>query len=198
MRRYILGGIAIVLIFAIAVYIFFYADFEIIMYRINEYRLERVYGIAEGETLDLELYGIFEVDTSGLRNEIGIVEGTPFTYFYQPHSLDSWKRHGNYGERNFDFSELNFDENYFQDRYLAISFGREIAEIRRVGGLIYGAMLVAVTFAEEYQGDVMFLYLMDEIPFRIHMGHEYFIMDGTERIFIGHSERALNEYIPFP
>jgi len=195
-RKYILGGIAIVLLITI-IYILLFTDFIFIAsYRIEARRIEKMYNISEGEVLNLQFYGVFEVDTSGLREQARIVEGTPFTRFFQMHSLNSWKNDGNYGERYFDFSELNFDENDFQDRFLAISFGREISEIRRAGIFHHGALQVAVTFAEEYQGDAMFVYLMDEVPFRLQMGHEYYIMDGMERVFIGHSERALNEHIP--
>jgi len=195
-RKYILGGIAVVLMIPVTIYVLFYANIEYLIYRIDEYRYERMYNIAEGEIINLQLYGIFEVDTIGLRKEVGVVEGVPFTYFFQPHTLNSWKSHSNYGERHFDFSELDFDETDFQDRFLAISFGREIAEIRRAGSFYFGLLNVAVTFAEEYEGDVMFLYTMDkvELPFCGAEYIEFYVMDGDERVFIGKSVISLNQW----
>jgi hypothetical protein len=199
MRKYVIGGlILLVMVIVLLALDIFYFDYLEIPDRIIDYRTERfflrMYGIRDGDLIDLQLYERYDVDTSGLRNDLRIVEGTPFTYFLQMRRIDHWKRDERFGEANFYFPGFDYEANYFQGNYLVISFGREIVEIRRTGLIHYGEFPVTVTFAEEYQGDVMFLYLMDEVPFRLGTAHQFYIMDGAERVFLEMGMHSLNEW----
>ncbi|MCL2049211.1 MAG: hypothetical protein FWG87_10855 [Defluviitaleaceae bacterium] len=160
---------------------------------IDIYRTERLFnktfGIYDGDLIDIRLYGKYEVDTSGIREANSIVGGTPFTYFFQARRANAW----NYGDLHF--IELDSELEEFQNKYFAVSFGREIEEIRRTGKNYYFYFNVAVTFAEEYQGDVMFIYLMDELHFYLETACEYYIMNGSERVYVGTTSYDLNERI---
>jgi hypothetical protein len=157
-----------------------------------ERRLDEIvqrYNLVEGEPIDLQLYDVYEVDTSGLRR--GVDESRPFTFAVQlshpTHS--SWNRQININTLNevpieYDDFDFNFD-NYPDNRFV-VSFGREIVDIRiRELHHEIGIRPVDITFAEECQGDKMFLYLMGN--FSIHHpveGGSIFIMEGTERILL--------------
>ena len=58
---------------------------------------------------------------------------------------------------------------------------------------------VAITFAEEYQDGVMFIYVMDRIRFPFAgVSSEFYIMEGSERVFMGSFIYDLMELHPTP
>ena len=135
-----------------------------------------------GDLIYFRLYEKYEVDTSGLREIFRITEGTPFVYFLQVHNLDALRSRGDFTRSNFGFPNFDFESNYYQDNYLAISFGREVIEIKN-RTVHYGRVSAAITFAEEYHDDMMFLYIMDKVPLRLGMGDEYYFMEEGERVY---------------
>jgi len=150
-------------------------------------------GIEESSLINFHLYKSYAVDTSGFRKYFKVVEGTPLTLFFQVYTLDIWKEHSDFCEENFEFPEFDFEFDDYPDHYLAVSFGREVIEIKQIGETDYGDVETAITFAEEYHGDVMFLYIMDKIPLRLGMGSEFYLMNGSEKVFKGYSDIYLNE-----
>ncbi|MCL2049207.1 MAG: hypothetical protein FWG87_10835 [Defluviitaleaceae bacterium] len=198
MRNVFLVGVTIVFVAIATDIIFLESRYFYIPDMIADYATERLfykmYGIKDGDLIDIQLYGKYEVDTSGLRKANRIAEGTSFTHFFQRRSIRGWRASESYGMPNFHFPFFDSEPEEFRYKYFAVSFGREIAEIRRVGKIHHDEFEVAVTFAEEYQGDVMFLYLMDEIPIWFEMAREYYIMNGSKRVYIGDTSYDLNEF----
>jgi hypothetical protein len=201
MRKFIVIGVISVIGIALLVLDILYYDNLEIPYRIERIRDEisakQTYGVRNRGLIDFQLHERYEVDTSGYRRGLNVVDGTPFTHFFQVRNLAGWKFQIEELQQlypNFpDLTEMVSETDDFQGRYLAISFGREIVEIRRSGWLHYEEFPVAVTFSEEHHGDVMFLYLMDEMPFRLRTAHEFYIMNGSKRIFIEDGLSSLNQ-----
>lgn len=159
-----------------------------------------VANIPDGSQINFQLYKSYEVDTSGLRKKFLVVEGTPFVYFVQVYRLDSWKEMGEFWETNFQFPEFDFDSDDFQDKHLVMSFGREVLEIEKIGSHSHGdseEIEAAITFGEEYHDQTMYLYIMDKIHLYMGLGSEFYIMDGSEKIFQGYSIHDLNESYPY-
>ena len=150
-------------------------------------------GAEESSSINFYLYKSYEVDTSGFRRRFKVVEETPFTMFMQVYNLNTWKNHGCFWDAKFEFPEFDFQSDDYQDKYLVVSFGREVVEMNKIEETYYGYIDAAITFAEEYHGDVMFLYIMDKIPLRNGLGSEFYIMNGTEKVFKGYSDMYLNE-----
>ena len=155
-----------------------------------------------GETLNddnsicFQLFKSYEVDTSGLRKRFKVVEGTPFVYFSQMYGYNSWEGILNsLNNIRIEYNDFDFNFDDFPDNYFIVTFGRELIDIQRVGEIHYGQTFVSVTFDEEYHGDTMFIYLMDKILFHVGSAHEYYIMNGEEKVFLGHGLSDLNDTI---
>jgi hypothetical protein len=192
----IIGIILIIFNVLIVVDVIYFGYMEI-PYELDALRTERIfreiYGIRDGDLIDFQFYGRHEIDMSRLREYSNVVDGTPFTDFSQIRCIEEWEANYPYGERYVVFPDIEPD--VFQSGYVVISYGREIVEMRRNGRIHFEEFPVSVTFSEEHYGDVMFVYLMDEVPFRLGVGRGYYIMEGSERVYIGHGGN-LNERNP--
>jgi len=69
MLKFISCGIVLLLIVVISGYVFFN-------------NRARIYVFNEGDLIDFRFHSRHDVDTSGLRGEYKIVEGTPFTQIF--------------------------------------------------------------------------------------------------------------------
>jgi len=155
---------------------------------------EEIYGLSKGDSIDFQFHSRYEVDTSGLRERFGVVEGTQFTFIVQLGCVITWN--GMLNSLNnvrieYDDYDFNFDD--YPDKFLIITFGRELHEIQFIDMYASVSILSDITFAEEYHGDVMFLYTMDAITLRMNKGGGYYIMSGEEKVFIGNNISDLNE-----
>jgi hypothetical protein len=109
--------------------------------------------IHKGDLINFQLYKTYEVDTSGFYERFHIVEGTPFTDFVQAYNLDRLRKIGNYREV---YSKLpafdDVDPNDYQDKFLAVSFGRKVVEMEVIKEAVPPSKSVeaAITFSEEY------------------------------------------------
>ena len=167
---------------------------------------EEIASIPDGSPIDFQLYDTYKVDASALRERLHVVEGTPFTYFIQIYSLDSWKQMSEFQDIHFDFSQVDFGPDDFQDKYFVASFGREVVEIQKLR-MAYDyldldedentTIEAAVTFGEEYYDQTMFLYVMDRIHLLEGMANECYIMDGSEKVFKAYDILDFNEHIPW-
>ena len=159
---------------------------------------ETIFNVRDGDMIDFQLHSKREVDTSGMRGRFRIVEGTPFTWFVQIGSLPAWNGLLNsFTDVRIEYDEFDFNFEDYPAYNLVVTFGRELLEMRNIGFNPQGYNIkVAITFAEEYQGDIMFLYLMDNIPISLASASEYYILRDSETVFIGNSKRVLNEHIP--
>ena len=134
--------------------------------------------------INFYLHKSYEVDTSEIRTN-----DKPFTQFELVYNLNTWKQKGQF--KNFAFPDFDFSTDDFQDKYLAISFGREVLEMEIIGEN-NNQKEVAITYAEEYRSNTMFLYIMDKISIRNDEGSKFYIMNGTEKVFVGNSELDFN------
>ena len=137
----------------------------------------------------------YTVDTSSLRESLGVLCKSQFVFFMQVTRLDNIRSMGELAQRDFEFPDIDFELDDYREKYFAVSFGREVVEMEAIGLHPHrGEMLAAITFAEEYNEDVMFLYIMDKISLRLRSGSEFYYLEGSERVFKGTSDLDLFEW----
>jgi len=158
----------------------------------DNFKSERPVNIQKGSLINFQLYKSYEVDMT----EILTKEIPQFTWFEQVYDLNTWKNLGMF--RDFTFPEFDFDDDDYQDKFLAVSFGREVVEMKVIQEAVSPSksVEVAITFAEEYHNKTMFLYIMDKIYLRDGLGSEHYIMKGPEKVFFGKSVLELNKTTP--
>lgn len=145
------------------------------------------------DTLNLQQYGSYTVDTDGIRELLRIKENTQFTYFIQIRDFNNIKE---YFQKEFhlEIPELDLEND---DSYAVISFGRELKEIKyKYMQKPYNDGTVAkaeVTFDEEYHDKTMYVYIMNKI---VIGKANYYIMSGSNRIFWTDQVGLLNERKP--
>ena len=149
---------------------------------------EEVAGVKVGDLINFQLYKSYEFDTSAFCERFNVVKGTPFTYFDQVYNLDGLKRFGDFSKiystlPNFD--DVNPDD--YRDKLLVVSIGRRVVEMEIIKEAVpkIKSAEAAITFAEEYQDSMMFVYIMDKIHLWMGWGSEFYIMNGTEKVFVG-------------
>ena len=158
--------------------------------------------------VSFELIESYSVDTSGIRKRFRIVDGTLFTYFIQFSDLKQMKTRL---PRDFDveLSDFKFDSTDYEDKFLAVTFGRKIVDFQYeypdlgdqappdYAKKAYMARAY-MTFSEEYQEQSMYLYVMDKISF-VYIDsdvNELYVMNGSERIYLGESMLNINQRYP--
>ena len=129
------------------------------------------------------LHDSYAVDTSVLFTEENAYE--QFTYFELVYSLETFQT-GKSAYRNFTFPEFDFTDDDIKDKYLAVSFGREVLSIEKLDRCCDGQVEVAITYAEEYHDNTMFVYFMDKVSIFMDEGSEFYIMKGTDKEFVGY------------
>jgi len=140
----------------------------------------------DGE-INFQLLGSYEVDTSGIRNNYhNIAEDDPFTFFWQERNLERLQEFADV--YNVTLPDFGIDFDNYRDNYLVITFGRKLAGLRLIDQW-HGHLFAEIIFAEEYQGQIMYLYIMDNILlYPPDMGrHAFYIMRGSERVYYGHT-----------
>ena len=156
--------------------------------------------MAKEHTLDLQLLGSYSIDTNNIRMYTGVKENASFTYFLKidPGSLTLSGITSYFKDNKLDVSDdlpdiiISSNEN----RYVLLSIGRELKEVKYKYLKRYSdgeASIAQVTFGEEYQGEVIYVYIMNKQLF--FMGEDYYIMDGDEEVFLGNNIRLINEAI---
>ncbi|MCL2048418.1 MAG: hypothetical protein FWG87_06790 [Defluviitaleaceae bacterium] len=155
-------------------------------------------GVSVGDLIDFQFHSRYEVDTSGIRGRFRIVDNTPFTYFGQIGGIESWNGAFNsFADVRIEYEDFDFRFEDYPENFFIYTFGRELLEMESVWIHPHAHYVeVNVTFAEEYQGDVLFLYAMDKTL--IEFGHrsELYIMNGEEKVYIGDRLHHLNRIIP--
>ena len=142
--------------------------------------------IIDDNVISLQFYESFHVDTSGIRKHYNLSEDLPFTYLDQSHNMERLQEFADAHDVVFpDFGITDID---FQGRYLIVTFGRELIDLRKIGDWWHGETFAAFTFAEEYHEQTMFLYFSNELVYPPYMGeHEFYVMKGSERVYHGHT-----------
>lgn len=157
---------------------------------------------ANGEIL-FQLVGSYNVDTAGIRISFNIAEGAPVTFFDQIRNLQHYVENYAYEAHELDLSGVNFEDYYNPNKYYVITIGRELVEMRYE--LIDGPwepdemewVRAEVIFAEDYNSNRLYLYVMDQIRFYnpILGGDMYFAfytMQGSEKLYEGNSISHIN------
>ena len=135
--------------------------------------------------VNFHLYRTYEIDTTEISTR-----DSRFTRFEQVYDLDRWKKRGMF--RRFTFPDFDFSADDYQDKYLAVSFGREVLEMEAIG-TYNNSIEVAITYAEEYHDNTMFLYIMDKVSLREDVGSEFYIMDGADKVFVGYDDLDIDQ-----
>jgi len=166
----------------------------------NDVENEKTIDIKKGELITFELYESYEVDTSGIREKFNIAENTPFTFFLQKTIFDNIAE---YFIKSFYLEIPDIDFNY-EDKYMAITIGRKLKEIRfnEFLGTPYIPNEIArvdITLSEEYYGQMMYVYVMDKIFLcgSLLDGNSFYIMKGNKKEFCGYNTIDLNEREPW-
>ena len=158
--------------------------------------ISQVYSVNRYRKLELQLYGEYIVDETGLRNKLNVQDEIPFTGFIQLKGFDGFDALSK--EFDMDFSIMKYN-NTNQNQYLAISFGRKIEEITyKYLGYPYKRNTIAkanIVLSEQYNEHVMYVYLMDRILLidSFIEGNSYYIMNGSNKIYMGNVIDDLNK-----
>ena len=147
--------------------------------------------------VNFQLVGSYMVDTSVIREYFMINEGAPFTFFEQGRAFADYAQFA-LREYELDLSEIEFNADDHQDKYIVVTIGREILEMQYESiGEGWTIVRAEVTFAEEYNAGIVYVYVMDQIQFFSSvvgnsMYFSFYIMSGTERILEGECIDTLN------
>jgi len=83
----------------------------------------------ERGNLDFRLLSSNIVDTNGIREKFDIGEEAPFTFFEQRQAFSDYLDFA-FREYNLDLSVLDFDYSNYQDKFIAVTIGRNLVEIQ--------------------------------------------------------------------
>ena len=149
------------------------------------------------ETIEFNTYNKYKIDAAQfllISNDFAYPDFEhTYTYFGQIYDFDAWKQ----TVPEFDklFPEIRVSKEAYRNKYLALSFGREVLEMHIIGEWC-DEKEIAVVYGEKYYPDTMFLYVMDKVPGVMGMASEYYIMKGSERVFLGYSQFQVNGVEP--
>ena len=145
-------------------------------------------------TVELDLYGSYAVDTSGLREYDRKWSGNyaykelnePFTYFLQL-PLDKNIIDASFRDLQFELPDELLDYVYSSEtnhEFMLISIGRKLEEIEYKyfnDGVNSEAKII---FEEQHQDDMAYVYFIDKNVF--FWTSDYYVMDGSQQKFLGH------------
>lgn len=145
-------------------------------------------------TVELNLYGSYAVDTSGLREYERIRTrnhkygrlNEPFTYFLQL-PLDKDIIDPSSRDLQFELPDELLDYVYSSEanhEYMLISIGRPLKEIKYKTTSYYNYIKAEITFEEQHQNDMAYVYFIDKDVF--FWTSDYYVMDGSQQKYLGH------------
>jgi hypothetical protein len=189
MKKFIMGGIVMLVIGA--------AGFEFYNLFLNDKSNN------QNDMINFQLYGNYAVDASGVRDFYSLIEGAPLIGFFQiddANELREWKEVLGLTLPN-DFV-FNFDEH--QDRWLLITFGRELVEMRygyRKSPYYEEVPFTEIIFDERLHDQTMFVYTMEKIqlwPSDLagYGYNSFYVMNGVEKVFVGNTVKDFNKQSP--
>ena len=161
--------------------------------------LSRYIYMTKEHIFDLQLHGSYSIDTSGIREYVGVKENVPFTYFLQINSGNSisksHSRDSILKDYRLELPDRLIDDIVSSDKgwYVLLSIGRELKEVKYKFLSRYSDGITSeafITFCEEYKGDMMYVYFMNKQLY--FMGEYYYIMNDDEKIFLGNDIRLIN------
>lgn len=144
---------------------------------------------AKEYTLDLKFHKSYEVDVEGIkeyervkRKYGAIDENVPFTYFLQL-PLDEPIIKAALKDLSLSFPD-EILESSIKNKYVLLSFGRPLKDIKYKTTSYYNHIKAAITFCEEYKDDIVYVYYMEEEVF--FWTADYYVMEGSQKKFLGH------------
>jgi len=141
-------------------------------------------------TMKFELHDNYIVDTMGLRERLRMTENSPLIFFEQIKILDGAEEHI-LKEHRLKINDLNLDCN----KFLIITIGRQIEgiEYERISGRRFARANIILSI--EHYENMMYIYITDKILLADSFGDEisFYVMDGTERVFLGNGIFSINE-----
>ena len=151
----------------------------------------------ESGVIDFQLLESYEVDTNGIREWLDVVEGNPFTFFFQYSTLKSFEDLS-LEQFNLDLSEVDFNGGDYQDKFIAITIGRKLVEMQyEYLGEPYDLKFMTradITFSEEYNNQVLYIYTIDKISLDSPFTGEnaFYVLNGTEKVYLGSNMHEIN------
>ena len=144
-------------------------------------------------TVNFELYGSYTVDSREMRRLLGLKVEAPFTFFRQFTSFEYLKAF--FKEYHADVPDFGLTSENYKDKYLAVTFGRELVDLKYKHTKYDISAIGVITFAEICQDNIIYLYLTDEIGIAnmVYLPSELYIMNGSERVYYGTSYGDVNE-----
>lgn len=148
-------------------------------------------------TVELNLYGSYAVDTSGLREYERIRTrnykygrlNEPFTYFLQL-PLDKDIIDPSSRDLQFELPDELLDYVYSSEanhEYMLISIGRKLEKIEYKYLCYFNDGVnskAEITFEEQHQNDMAYVYFIDKNVF--FWTSDYYVMDGSQQKYLGH------------
>ena len=154
---------------------------------------------AEDGIINLQLYESYTVNASGVREYFTLLEDVPLIGFFQIRN----------SEDLYELAETldlelpdGFDFDNYQDKYLAITFGRQLVEIQyECRENYYGrdSIFAEITFTEEHYDQTMYFYITDKIslwPADLGGYNTFYVMNGSEKVYIGDVLMNFNKQSP--
>jgi hypothetical protein len=159
-----------------------------------------LYSVGDNRVMNMKFIGIYTVDMTGIREWFEVKDGTPFTCFLQ---IKDSERNEEYFAKQFglNLSCIDFEHIGYQDKYLVISFGRELVEIKyEYLGKPYAHKTIAradITFAEDYHDQQIYLYAVDKVLLTSSVvgGNAFYVIDGSDKRYWGDKIFDLNTRI---
>ena len=153
--------------------------------------------------INLQLFGSYTVDASGVREYFSLLKDVPLIGFFQIYDSDDLLELAEVIDLELpDGLDFIFDDH--QDKYMLLTFGRQLVEIRyeyRESYYDYDVPFTEITFTEEHHDQTMYVYIMDNImlwpaDFPGWDYNSFYVMNGTERIYIGTCLQNFNKQSP--
>lgn len=147
--------------------------------------------------VELNLYGSYAVDTSGLREYDRKWSGNyeykelnePFTYFLQL-PLDKNIIDASFRDLQFELPDELLDYVYSSEtnhEFMLISIGRKLEEIEYKYLCYFNDGVnseAKIIFEEQHQDDMAYVYFIDKNVF--FWTSDYYVMDGSQQKYLGH------------
>ena len=154
--------------------------------------------------MKLQLYESYTVDdTSSVRKYFHLREDVPIVGFFQIRDLERLHELVDFLELNLP-SGFDFDFGKYPDKWVLMTFGRQLVEIQyeyRESEYDYGVPFTEIVFAEDHNDQAMYIYTMDEIRLwdacMPGWGYNsFYVMTGLERVYIGNTVGDFNKLSP--
>ena len=155
-----------------------------------------IFNNGKSNVLNIQLQNSYIIDTTGIREKMHIVDGTPSTFFLQLKHPDDSKAYL-LKEFNLEVSK-EINDIGGEDKYLIITIGRKLESVLyKFQGKPYLPRTFAtadIVFSEKYYDQMMYVYTTDRVLLASSIigGNTFYIKDGTNQKILGHTIEDIN------